>query len=311
MAGLLTRQRVLLAAIEDTAGAQQSVSATNGVFNVMSAGPIITPTIPITERPGQSAFSRLAGVPGPRSGNAKFSIHVVGYGSAGIPEWGSVFLPACGMVATSQTYAFVTGSTTAKTVTLAEAIDGRMHYLYGAVGNWTLNLSAGEIATIDFDMTGIYGTDADVALPTPTYPSILPPRWANASGATFGSYTPLLSKATVSSGNVLKLREDANTTSGYKCGIITDRVPTWSIDPELELVATKNWMSDYLASTRASLAFVIGTAANNVITVTMPKAQITAAPTPADRDGVAVHSISGIAGRSASAGDDECTVTFS
>lgn len=311
MAGLLTRQRVLLAAIEDTSGTQQSVSATNGVFNVMSQGPIITPNIPMTERPGQSAFSRLPGVVGAYGGSAKFSLHPVGYGSSGIPEWGSVFLPGCGMVATAQSYAFVTGSTTAKTLTLAEAIDGRMHYLYGAVGNWTLNLVAGEIATIDFDFTGIYGTDADVALPTPTYPTVLPPRWANASGATFGSYSPLLSRATVSSGNVLKLRENANATSGYKCGIITDRVPTWEIDPELELVATKNWGSEYLASTRASLAFVLGTTSNNIITVTMPKAQITQYPQPADRDGVAVHTLSGIATRNASAGDDEMTFVFS
>jgi hypothetical protein len=311
MAGLLTRQRVLLGVIESTSGTQESISATNGVFNVMSDGPIITADIPVTERPGQSAFSRLPSIPGPRAGKAKFSVHLVGKGSAAIPEWGSVFLPGCGMVATSQSYAFVTGSTSAKTLTLAEAVDGRMHYLYGAVGNWTLNLKAGEIATMDFDFMGIYGTDADVALPTPTYPTTLPPRWANSSGVAFGAYTPLVSAATVSSGNVLKLREDANAVSGYKAGIITDRVPTWTLDPELELVATKDWTSDFLASTQASLAFIIGTASNNTQTITMPKAQITAAPQPSNRDGVAVHTISGIAGRNASAGDDEMTFVFS
>jgi hypothetical protein len=311
MAGLLTRQRVLLAEIETTSGTIESPAAADGVFNVMSDGPIITADIPMIERPGQSSFDRLPGVPGARAGRASFSLHIVGNGSAGIPSWASVFLPPCGMVATSQSYSFVTGSTSAKTLTLGEAIDGRMHYLYGAVGNWTMNFRSGEIATIDFEFQGIYGTDADVALPTPDYPAILPPRWANASGATFGSYSPLLSTATVSSGNVLKLREDANATSGYKCGIITDRVPTWSIDPELELVATKDWMAAYLASTQASLAFVLGTVSNNIITVTMPKAQITAAPQPADRDGVAVHSISGIATRNADAGDDCMTVVFS
>lgn len=311
MAGLLTRQRVLLAAIEDTAGTQQSVSASNGVFNVMSDSPIITAEIPFTERPGQSSFDRLPGIPGARAGRARFSHHIVGNGTTGIPAWASTFLPACGMLATSQTYAFVTGSTSAKTVTLAEAIDGRMHYLFGAMGTWSINLTPGEIGTIDFDFTGIYGTDADVALPTPTYPTIKPPRWANASGATFGSYTPLLSRATVAAGNVVKLRENANTTSGYQCAIITDRLPTWEIDPELELVATKNWMSEYLASTQASLAFVIGSVSDNIITFTMPKAQVSTAPQPADRDGVAVHSISGFAGRSASAGDDCMSVVFS
>lgn len=311
MAGLLTRQRVLLGVIETTSGTQESISATNGVFNVMSQGPIITANIPVTERPGQSAFSRLPAIAGPRSGSAKFSVHVVGKGSAGIPDWGSTFLPGCGMVATSQSYSFVTGSTSAKTLTLAEAVDGRMHYLYGAVGNWTLNLKAGEIATMDFEFTGIYGTDADVALPTPSYPTTLPPRWSNTSGCTFGAYSPYVSAATVSSGNTLKLRENANKASGYECGIITDRVPTWTLDPELELVATKDWMADFLASTQASLAFIIGTATNNVQTITMPKAQINQAPQPSDRDGVAVHTLSGFAGRSASAGDDEMTVVFS
>jgi len=235
---------------------------------------------------------------------------LVGNGGANAPAWATTFLPACGMLETSGSFAFVTGSTTAKTLTVSVYEDGKTRTLYGCVGTWSMALTAGEIGKISFDLVGIYGTDADVALLTPAYPTTLPPRWANASGCAFGAYTPILSSATLAANNTMKLREDANAVSGFKAGIITDRFPTFEIDPETDLVATKNWMSEFLASTRASLAFVLGTATNNVITVTYPKAQITSAPNHEDRDGVMVTKVSGNATRNASAGDDCCTVVF-
>lgn len=307
---LLTRQRVLLAKVEGTAGTAESLADADGAFNIYSEGPIITNETGVSERPGQSTFSRLQSIPTGYTGRARFSTDLVGKGASGVPDWASTFLVACGMVATGSSYAFVTGSATAKTLTIAEYVDGVVRKLAGCVGTFEIELNAGQHGRINFDFIGVYQTDADAALPTPNYPAILPPRFANTSAVTFDSQTPVIASARFAAGNVLKLREDASKTAGFIAGIITDRIPTFALDPELTVVATKNWLTSFTASTAASLACVVGTASNNIITITMPKAQITTAPGRADRDGVAVTTLEGIATRNADAGDDEMTIAF-
>lgn len=308
---LLLEQRVLAAKIEGTAGTAESLSASDATYNIYADGPIIECETGVTARDGQSAFSPLPSIPQGRMGRARFSTDLVGAASAVSPAWALAFLPGCGMVATGTSWAFVTGSSSAKTLTISEYVDGTTRTIYGAVGTWTIDLNAGQAGRINFEFLGIYGTDADVAILAPTYETTKPPRWANSSGCTYNSQTLILNTLQIQAGNELKLREDANLTAGFKTGIITNRRVTWNADPELVTVATVDWMTAFHNSTEASFATVVGTASNNIITITMPKAQITTPPNLGSRDGLATRTLAGQANRSAAAGDDELTLAFS
>lgn len=308
---LLLEQRVLAASIEGTSGTAESLDAADATYNVYSDGPIIECTTGFTQRDGQSSFDPLPGVIQGKQGRARFSTDLVGASSAVSPAWALAFLPGCGMVATSTSWSFVTGSSSAKTLTIAEYIDGSYRILYGAVGTFTIDLTAGQAGRINFEFLGVYGTEADASILAPTYETVKPPRWANTSGCAFNSQNIVLNTLQISAGNELKLRESANVTAGYVGGIITNRRVTWNADPEAVVLSTVNWMSVYEASTEASLSAVVGTASNNIITITMPKAQLIEPPNVGDRDGVVTRTLSGQANRNAAAGDDCLTLAFS
>jgi len=308
---LLLEQRILAAKIETTPGTVEAVAAADATFNIYADGPIIECDTGFTERDGQSSFSPLPGVPQGRRGRARFSTDLVGAASAVSPAWALTFLPGCGMVATGTSWGFVTGSSTAKNLTLVEYLDGTTRTIFGAVGTWTIDLTAGQAGRINFEFIGVYGTDADAALITPTYETTKPPRWGNTSGCTFNSQSLTLNTLNIVAGNEMKLREDANLTAGFKTGIITNRRVTWTADPETVAVATIDWMAAFHNSTEASFTTVVGTASNNVITITMPKAQITSPPNRGNRDGLLTTTLSGQANRSAAAGDDNLTLAFS
>lgn len=300
----------MAAKVESVSGTAEALTASEGVFNVYN--PVLTPEVGFTEREGQSSFDRLPGVPQGRGGRLTFSVDLVGKGSSGVPDWASVFLQGCGCNnGSGGTFSFVTGSSSAKTLTIGLYEDGLLRSIAGSVGTFTINLTAGTAGRVDFEFLGILQAESDTALVAPDYPAIIPPRWANSSGCTYDGVSLILNTATFAAGNVLKLREDANQTSGYKAGIITDRMPTFSLDPETVLLATKNWYTNFYASTGASLSAVVGTASNNIITLTMPKAVLTAPPSRGDRDGLMTTVLSGVATRSADAGDDCWTIAFS
>jgi hypothetical protein len=308
---LLNEQRVLAASIEGTSGTAETLDATDATFNVYTDGPIIECTTGFTQRDGQSSFDSLPGVIQGKQGRARFSTDLVGASSGVSPAWALTFLPGCGMVESSRSWTFVTGASAAKTLTLAEYIDGSYRILYGAVGTFTIDLTAGQAGRVNFEFLGVYGTETDATILAPTYETVKPPRWANASGCAYNSQNLVLNTLQIAANNELKLRESANVTAGYVGGIITNRRVTWNADPEAVVLSTVNWMSVYEASTEASLAAVVGTTTHNIITITMPKAQLVEPPNVGDRDGLSTRLLSGQANRNAAAGDDCLSLVFS
>jgi len=312
---LLAKRRVMAAKVETTVGTAETLTATEGAFNIFEAS--MQPNINFNERQGQGVFSPLPGVLGAYGGTVSFRVEVHGSGSAGSPSpaWASTLLPACGLYDDSDVFkleskAPAAGANT-KTVTLGVFEDGLYKKLAGCMGNAVFNFTAGQVASIDFTFTGIWADPEDSAIIAPTYPTVIPPRVAGVE-LTIGSWSPVFQSLSFDLGNEVTLREDAQQTSGYISAVITGRRITGTINPEATLVATHDIYGDWKDGTEAALAFAVGSgsADGNCVDVAAPKLQWTNVQ-EGDREGINIDEGSFQLNRSVAAGDDELTITFS
>ncbi len=280
----LERRRALLVKTETTTGT--AVSMTGGTDGDMFPYNLkLVQQVPLDERPALNSFENHSGVPGATMGVLTFESDFAGKAGAGVPPWASTLLPACGMTLTSQTYTFTSTSATIPTVTMSVYEGGRKRTITGAQGNWKLALENGRFAKMQWEFKGLLQADVDASLPTVTQTAVQPPRWANASAITIGAYTPLVSKFELDAGNNVVMRPSAAATSGYRSAIITSRSTKATMDPESSTVATYDWYGDFIAGTTRALSIVIGTVANNIMTISAPAAQIYERPIDA-RDGI-------------------------
>jgi hypothetical protein len=307
---LLKRRTILAAKQETTMGTAVSLAAADAGFNVMNIS--VDFDIPSSDRQAQGSMSRITSVPGARTGKVSFEIELSGSGSSGTPTptWATTFLPACGWAVTTNVFSPVSDVASMKTLTIGVYHDGLLKQIKGAMGTFTLSAEAGKQATIKFEFTGCYGGVSDVALIAPTYPTVIPPRWAT-STVTIGSYSPApCSKLSIGANTTVHLREDPTDVTGYRAALVTDRYVKGSIDPETPLVATKDLWGDWLAGTEAAFSCSFGATAGNIVTLGAPKTQYTGINS-GDRDGVLTEDVSFQCNKSANAGNDEFTITFS
>lgn len=307
---LVTRKRVLAAKVETTIGTAISISATDAAFNVndLKMDPVIT----FDEREGQAGFSHRTGTLGARMGRCTFWTDLVG--GATIPALWATFMPACGFVDTADVFAPVSAPPTAsggvKTLTMGCYIDGIKKALRGAMGNCRIEFTAGQPARMFWDFMGIWETVADVPILAPDYPDYSPLRFASSALAIDSAgtpYTPRVSKLTLDFGNQVQMLEDSTDVSGYRHAIIVGRRVNGTMDPEAELVATRDWYGLWLSLTEKSLSWTLGTTGNQV-QFALPKVQHRNIQ-ESDRNKVYAEQIEWQANRSADAGDDELTLT--
>lgn len=304
---LLQRQAVLAAKAEAVPGTAESLTAAEAAFNVFNVA--LAEEIPEVEREGQgTSLDMLASVPGARMGRLTFQSHLVGNGSSGIPGYASTLLPACGMVAASQVYGWSSGSSSATTLTMGFYEDGVKRGIAGAMGTWTITFATGGPAVIDWEFIGKLIDESDVAILAPTYPTIIPPRFASGT-LTLDSIALPVAQVVLRAGNELAMREDPTDVTGYSTAYIVDRRPGGSVDPEATVVATKNWMTFLTASTQAAFALDIGTVSNNTMNIDAPKCQVIS-KTRGVRNKFRTNELELKFGRSASAGDDSLTLGY-
>lgn len=256
---LLTKRRVLAAKVETTLGTAIALDANAAAFNVYDMQ--FTENIEMNERQKQGSFQRLKSVPGGHTGQVTFKTELHGDGAGGEPLWASTFLPACGWgAAGSGIYTPVaeppsTTSGKPKTLTMGGYQDGKLKKLVGCMGTWRMILTAGMPAMMEWTFTGKWAAVADATLLAPTYPSVLPFRFAN-TAVTNGFTTGPLQELTFDAGNNVVMREDptASDGSGYLHAIVTDRQVKGTMNPEAVLVATDDPYADLLASNQGALA---------------------------------------------------------
>ena len=276
---------LLAAKLETTNGTPISLAGTDADHVVYDFD--FTPDDASLARPMPAAMGQDTSVVGAQTGTVKFRIQLAGKGSvSAVPPWADRFLPACGYTKSGSTFS---RSGSAQTLTIAWYEDGLKNILYGAMGTFKISGTNGQPVDITFEFKGIYDGETDVAILTPTFPTVLPPIWVG-STVSWGGVTPVLSKFEIDAGNQLEMRPDAAATWGFRCCWLPNHDPKLTIDPEATAVATRDWVAIYRAMTVESASISIGSASNNTITLATSAAQ-TQQPKRLVRNGLLAKSI--------------------
>lgn len=307
----LKRKRVLAAKIESTSGTAETLTASEAAFNAFDVE--IQANIPFTQRPSQGSFSHLPAVAGPYGGTLTFKTELFGNGAAGVPGWASSLLPACGWVESTGTFSPATEApgSNVKTATVAVYGDGTRKILRGAAGTFQIMMTAGQIIMIEWTFTGVWQPVTDVSILAPTYPTIIPLRFASATLTLGGNAIGCVESLNINAGNNVILRECPTNSddSGYAAGLITDRRVTGNMNPESRLVATEDIYGDWLSGTEEALNIAL-TDGTDTITINAPKAQKINVQ-EGERNGLEIDQIEFQCNKSAAAGNDELTIDFS
>lgn len=214
---------------------------------------------------------------------------------------------AADATATGTYYRAVSTEASEQCVTVYGNEDGIAKSIFGAAGNFGLDLNVDGFARFTATINGVmdkavYGTAVSaIDESTVTWESNNPAVVANAS-LTIGSYSPVgVGRVTVDLGNTPVLVEDLNSDTWLKYAIVNSRgangtIEVLAIDP-----STYNAYQAFINGTTASLNFTIGTGAGSQIEVVMPSVQYTGI-TDGDKDGFLMNSMT------FKAVGDECAV---
>lgn len=279
--------RLLAAKVETTTGTAIAVTGTDATYIIMN--PQMTPDQPLNEREAMAGKGQLQGSAGAQSGKLTFEVELSGSGSSGgVPDWATVFLPACDFTNSAGTFAR-TNNVTTLTMVLYE--DGLKRTLSGAKGTFKLTLVSGKPGRLAFEFTGRYEDEADAAILSPTFPTVLAPVFKGAT-CTIGGYTPKISTFEFDAGNTVIMREDATDATGYHAAAIPQHKATFTLDPETDSIANRDWFTKYKGSSEEAVNVVVGATANNTITLAATKAQTTKSPR-GSRNGLMTNQIAG------------------
>lgn len=293
---MLTRSEAIFAKIEATYG-QDSVPA--GINAIALAGPV-------TANPAEQA--RFADRPVIRSGSIakgapifggalfglQIPVEVKGAGSLGVaPEWG-VLMRACGFAetivgATSVTYKPTSTFGANSSCTIYYFQDGVRYRVTGCRGNVQFTGKVGEVMTLTFNMVGILnsGDPSDATAFTPTYQTTTPPTFLGSSMFTLDAYAPAFTEFSWDMQNEITAGANANAANGFGEVRIASRDLRGTIDPEMTLVASQDWLGDWKAGITQALTMTLGTAGGNRIVLTMPAVRYIE-PAFDDRDGTRI-----------------------
>ena len=306
------RLQTIAAKVETTPGTAVALAAADGELNAYEIE--CQADIPVQQREGQGGFDMLQGVPGPRQGTLNFRTDLEWSGSATLPFWASVLLPACGWVPgipdvnsfTPRSEGFAAGNV--KTLTMARFIDGVKKQLAGAVGNFRFVYPAGEIAYIEWEFRGIWEDVIDTPIITPSYPRDFVSRYADAV-TQYAGVDLCLSEITFDAGNEVVMRECAGKISGFESGFIPTRHPIIEGDPEAQLIATRDDWGDWLSGRQDELTVQVKSGGSGTITLTAPQAQYENVQ-EGDRNQIEINNLTWRAQKNQAIQDQSLIITF-
>lgn len=240
-----------------------------------------------------------------------FKTEIAGSGAAGTAPHIGPLLRACNMTETisagvSVAYKPHSDSFTGESVTLYFWRHTILHKVMGCRGTVKISTKVNELGKLSFDFTGIYSGPVDLAMATPTYPTVVPPIFRGASFA-YDTYAAIISALEIDLGNSIAKRLDANSATGIKEYYIADRAVAGSIDPEVVTIATKDYWSSMAAGTQGALTATVGSVAGNRCVITGPKVSISDLKY-ADREKILTYAMP--LSFNPNAGDDELVLTF-
>lgn len=296
----------LAAKIETTPGTAISLAAADATFRCYNA--MIQDTTPYVKLEPQGGAGNRKGSHGARSGECTFDLDLRPKSGAH-PAWALAFLPACGVVASTNTYTPRTEfpGSNVKTLTIAKYTDGVYEQIHGAMGNMTFRFSHGEPVMMSCRFVGCYTATTDVALIAPTLGDTLSPLRHVSSALAIGSYTPKTDAIEFDMGNDVVLLPDGRGATGYSFAVVADRNPTIRLTPESGLAAAQGWWADFEAHTERSMSFA-HTQDGLGFTFTFPNVEHMDAPQGGERGGTRTDAISLSANCSTDGQDDDYSI---
>jgi hypothetical protein len=310
---MITRRTVMAIKQETTAGTDAVPAAVNANMVVFDLK--FNPDVKSYDRQAMtSTLSNMAPIMGARSAQVTFSAELKGSGASYVttPPAIDAALKTCGFAVSGTTAAASIIYKPASTGVLPSTVyfyhDGVLHKIVGAAGNVSFSGKIGEPIIANFTLTGVYTGTTDVTMIVPSALESTVPPASFGTVITLGAYTPVISSFSIDMGNTVALRDSMAATNGYVSANITGRKPTGKLDPEMTLVATNPWYSNWLAGTPAALTIgPIGGTTNNKVQLTAPVC-VTNGIGTSDRNGTSTldYGFSLVM----NTGDDELAINF-
>lgn len=311
-APLLFKRAAVGAKVEGTEGSPETLVAADYDLEVenISIGPDLPFFAKEAVSPSLSKFKGTSG--GPRLCRIGFEVEVRGSGTPATPPSYGVLFRGCALAENigGSEVDYDPVSTGFETITLAVNTDGVKWQIYGAMGTLRLTEVSGEPGKWAFEFLGVFVGPVDEAMPVvPSYDDQDPEAFVGAI-ATVGGDSFFFKTMEFDLANVLSPREKPSAVGGVFSVRVTDRVPTMSIDPEMDNVATEDFFGDLLAMTEQAVQVIHGGTAGNIVEVNAPAFQYEGLE-PVDRDGFVVLNATGRLNRNTAAGDDEFNIETS
>lgn len=200
-----------------------------------------------------------------------------------------------------------------KSISIRFHEDGILKHLTGTRGNVTFTNESGQYGRCAFELTGLYNTPVDAPLPTVTVSDLLPPVCFSA-GLTIGDYP--MSQAAVTTyevglGNNITEVQDMNAPEGLVSIEITDRAPTFTVNPDVVSLAQYDaydiWKNGTFQAIKATFGTALPSPAGQRIHLAVPRGQFDSVSTT-DRDLIRAYELPGKP--TGYRGDDEMYLIF-
>jgi hypothetical protein len=192
------------------------------------------------------------------------------------------------------------------TLTFHFRIDGQRYQIYGARGNVAIQFETHNRVTLQFTFQGIFdeldasanlselGATAFKAMPPAAFlnaSSTLTPRGTDGTEGTAISGGDLCwSTGTLDLGNTVTVRPCANGVNGYLAAVISERRPTFTINPDDPGVAAYPYIQKLMEGSRARFRCSWGATAGNRWIVQIPHLQAQSS-SMGERDNRANHTL--------------------
>lgn len=281
----LTKRKVILAKVETTEGTD-AVPTVADIIDCRNSKMEQESSLQKkdTHRP---SISDEGGVVTDIKGKCSFEVDMKGSGTVGTLSQLGKLLLACGFEEREETdeneavtglvYLPVSSQGLMKTVTIYEYYlgDGNssavLKKLIGAKGSITLKMEAGKVATAQFNFEGRYVEPTDATNPTVTSESFEQtiPKIVENAECTYDSVAYVSRGVTVNVNNDLYSIPDVNSNQGVLKTLITARNVSGTFAPDMINVSVKNFFAAWKNNSKANLSLKVGSAAGNIIEVSM------------------------------------------
>lgn len=198
-------------------------------------------------------------------------------------------------------------STGHEALTLYMYRDGVLFKLLASMGTFSMEATAGELATMTFNFSGAWVTPVDAVVPEGVFPDTLPPQ-VELAQLTWGNNVNLTTEQFTIDGSVSVVqRPDVNSAFGYAGSRISARAPEGGFNPEATHEADEPFWATFTAAKAKVFSARIGKEVGNQFVVFGPRCQVSEISF-GDRDGIMTYEQSIAFKRDQ--GDDELVFHF-